>query len=98
MNNFTLHELQCFDAVAREGSFQAAAATLHRTHPTVFAAVRKLEQQLGLELLDRSGYRVRLTDPGRAFHRSSQALLEAMERLSTRAAQLAMGEEDELHV
>src|SRR5262249_46095915 len=98
MRNFTLHELQCFDAVAREGSFQAAADRLHRTHPTVFAAVGKLEQQLGLELLDRSGYRVKLTEAGRSFHRSSQELLGATERLSTHAAQLAMGEESELRV
>jgi DNA-binding transcriptional LysR family regulator len=98
MRNFTLHELQCFDAVAREGSFQAAAQRLHRTHPTVFAAVRKLEQQLGLKLLDRSGYRVKLTEHGRSFHGSSQVLLRAMEGLSTQATQLAMGEESELRV
>jgi len=40
MSKLTLHEVQCFAAVARAGSFQAAASTLHRTHPTVFAAVR----------------------------------------------------------
>ncbi len=98
MKNFTLHALQCFDAVAREGSFQAAAQRLHRTHPTVFAAVRKLEQQLGLKLLDRSGYRVKLTEHGRSFHRSSQVLLRATQGLRTQATQLAMGEESELRV
>ena len=98
MSRFTLHALQCFDAVAKEGSFQAAANRLHRTHPTVFTAVRKLEQQLGLKLLDRSGYRVELTETGRAFHRSAQGLLRAMEGLSTQAAQLAMGQESELRV
>ena len=61
MSDFTLHDLQCFDAVARAGGFQAAAAALHRSHPAVFAAVAKLERQLDLALLDRSGYRVRLT-------------------------------------
>jgi DNA-binding transcriptional LysR family regulator len=52
MDRFTLHELQCFDAVARIGSFQAAATQLHRTHPAVFASVSKLERKLGLQLLD----------------------------------------------
>jgi DNA-binding transcriptional LysR family regulator len=98
MSRFTLHALQCFDAVAKEGSFQAAANRLHRTHPTVFTAVRKLEQQLGLKLLDRTGYRVGLTEAGREFHRCAQGLLRAMEGLSTQAAQLAMGQESELRV
>ncbi|WP_247692994.1 LysR family transcriptional regulator [Streptomyces sp. RM99] len=55
MSNFTLHELQCFNAVVVHGGFQAAAERLHRSHPSVFAAVAKLERQLGLVLLDRSG-------------------------------------------
>jgi DNA-binding transcriptional LysR family regulator len=98
MSKFTLHELQCFDAVARGGSFQAAAQALHRTHPTVFAAVRKLERQVGLKLLDRSGYRLALTEAGRAFHRRAQGLLRELESLQTQVAQLAMGEESELRV
>lgn len=98
MSNFTLHELQCFDAVARGGGFQAAADLLHRSHPSVFAAVRKLERQLGLALLDRSGYRIRLTESGHAFHRKVRALLHEAEELGTYAAQLAMGEEAELRV
>jgi DNA-binding transcriptional LysR family regulator len=98
MSKFTLHELQCFDAVAGAGSFQAAAARLHRTHPTVFAAVRKLEQQVGLKLLDRSGYRVALTEAGRSFHHTAQGLLRALESLETHATQLAMGQESELRV
>jgi DNA-binding transcriptional LysR family regulator len=39
MTGFTLQQLQCFDAVVSEGGFQAAAARLGRTHPTVFTAV-----------------------------------------------------------
>jgi DNA-binding transcriptional LysR family regulator len=98
MSRFTLHELQCFDAVVREGGFQAAAERLHRSHPSVFAAVAKLERQLGLELLDRSGYRVRPTEAGRAFHRKVRFLLHEADDLQTYAAQLAMGEEAELRV
>ncbi|MGQ9427582.1 LysR family transcriptional regulator [Gilvimarinus sp. F26214L] len=98
MTPFTLHELQCFDAVVRCGGFQAAADSLHRSHPAVFAAVGKLERQLGLTLLDRSGYRVQPTGVGRAFHRHARNLLQEMERLRLHAAQLAIGEESELGV
>lgn len=98
MSEFTLHDLQCFDAVAREGGFQAAAATLHRSHPAVFAAVAKLERQLGLALLDRSGYRVSLTAAGQSFHARAQSLLRELTALRAHAEQLAMGEETELRI
>jgi DNA-binding transcriptional LysR family regulator len=98
MSDFTLHEISCFDAVASAGSFQAAAAKLHRTHPTVYAAVKNLETQLGLALLDRRGYRVGLTEAGRAFQQRAKALLGEARALQSFAAQLAMGEESELSV
>ena len=98
MSEFTLHDLQCFDAVARDGGFQAAAATLHRSHPAVFAAVAKLERQLGLALLDRSGYRVSLTAAGQSFHARAQSLLRELTALRAHAEQLAMGEETELRI
>ena len=98
MAGFTLHELQCFDAVVSGGSFQAAAEQLHRSHPSVFAAVAKLEHQLGLALLDRTGYRVRLTEVGASFHRRVRVLLSDAGELRSHAEQLAMGEEAELRV
>lgn len=98
MTEFTLNDLQCFDAVVRAGGFQPAAAMLHRSHPAVFAAIAKLERQLDLVLLDRTGYRVRPTEAGLSFHRRAQSLLHELEGLRTHAAQLAMGEESEIDV
>lgn len=98
MSEFSLHSLHCFNAVVRSGSFQAAGEVLHRSHPAVFAAVAKLERQLDLELLDRSGYRVQLTDAGRSFYRKTQSALRELDALKTHASRLAMGEEGELRV
>ena len=98
MDGLTLHQLQCFDAVVTEGSFQAAAAKLSRTHPTVFTAVKNLEAQLGLRLLDRRGYRVGLTEAGRSFHARARVFLGELGRLRHHAAQLSMGEESELRI
>ena len=98
MNSFTLQQLQCFDAVAAEGSFQAAAQKLHRSHPTVFTAVKNLEHQLGIALLDRDGYRAALTDAGRSFHARTRVFLAEAGLLQNHASQLAMGEESELTV
>jgi DNA-binding transcriptional LysR family regulator len=98
MDGVTIHQLRCFDAVVTEGGFQAAAAKLGRSHPAVFAAVKTLEGQLGLVLLDRGGYRVGLTEAGRSFHRQARVFLGELGTLRDHAAQLAIGEESELRV
>lgn len=98
MDSLKLHDLRCFDAVVTEGSFQSGATALNRSHPSVFAAIARLEQQLGLTLLDRSGYRVALTEAGRMFHARAQLALREFEHLRTYADQLASGEETVLRV
>jgi DNA-binding transcriptional LysR family regulator len=98
LDGLTLHQLQCFEAVVTEGSFQAAAEKLLRSQPTVSASVKNLEGRLRLALLDRSGYRVTLTEAGRSFYERTQVFLHEAKRLRDHAAQLAMGEESELRV
>jgi DNA-binding transcriptional LysR family regulator len=98
MIDVTVHQLQCFDAVVTEGSFQAAAEKIRRAQPSVSLAVKNLEAQLGLSLFDRSGYRVSLTEAGRSFHERARVFLGELSALKTHATQLAMGEESELRV
>jgi DNA-binding transcriptional LysR family regulator len=98
MDGLTLHQLLCFDAVVTEGSFQAAADKLLRSQPTISSSVKNLETQLRLRLLDRSGYRVSLTDAGRSFYERTRVFLHELQQLRDHAAQLAMGEESELRV
>jgi DNA-binding transcriptional LysR family regulator len=98
IDGLTLHQLVCFEAVVTEGSFQAAAEKLLRSQPTVSSSVKNLESQLQLGLLDRSGYRVALTEAGRSFYERTRVFLHETKRLRDHAAQLAMGEESELRV
>src|SRR5438094_1402739 len=88
----TLHQLECFDAVVSEGKFQAAAQKLRRSQPSISAAVKNLEDQLGLTLLDRSGYRVALTEAGRSFHQRARfSARSARPQKSCRAARARRG-------
>jgi DNA-binding transcriptional LysR family regulator len=98
MVDITVHQLLCFDAVVTEGGFQAAAEKLRRAQPSVSSAIKNLESQLGLSLLDRSGYRVSLTEVGRSFHERMQVFLAELRALKNHAMQLAMGEESDLRV
>lgn len=56
--------LKIFITVATERSFSRAAAKLHKTQPAMSQAVRRLEQQLGEQLFDRSTKSPTLTDAG----------------------------------
>ena len=70
-----LSELQVFVTVATERSFSRAAARLHRTQPAVSQAVRRLEEQLGERLFDRSAKDGKLTDAGRVLFEYAQRLI-----------------------
>lgn len=76
----------------------AAGRTLHRSHPSVFAAVARLEAQLDLALFDRKGYRTVLTEIGRALHERVSETLGNLSNLALFSEQLRRGEETVLRV
>jgi DNA-binding transcriptional LysR family regulator len=70
-----LFQLETFLTVAREGSFSRAAKKLFRTQPAVSQMVRKLEDEVGEPLFDRSSRDGILTDAGRVLQDYAQKLL-----------------------
>lgn len=59
--------LRAFEAAARHESFTAAAAELHVTHGAISRQVAAFEMWLGVQVFQRRGKRVRLTDDGRRY-------------------------------
>jgi DNA-binding transcriptional LysR family regulator len=59
-----LQDLTTFLTVASERSFSAAASKLHRTQPAVSQAIRRIEDQIGDRLFDRSSRNGALTEAG----------------------------------
>ena len=57
--------LLILDALDRHGSFAAAAAALFKTPSALSYMVQKLENDLDITLLDRSGHRAKFTDTGK---------------------------------
>ena len=77
-----LHLLRVFMAVVEHQGFSRAAEALHVSQPAVSKAVRELEHQLGLPLVERGAARSRgvvLTDHGQSLHQHARAIF-AMER------------------
>ncbi len=62
--NITLDQARALDALARYRTLARAASALGKQHSALVYALRNLETQTGLTLLDRSGYRTRLTAAG----------------------------------
>jgi LysR family transcriptional regulator, low CO2-responsive transcriptional regulator len=70
-------QLRAFHAVAIHGGFTAAAAALGVGQPTLSTQVGGLERYFGVELLHRSGRRVRLSELGADLFRITQRLFGA---------------------
>lgn len=73
-----LRQLAYFVAVVEEAGFTRAAERLHVAQPGVSAQIRRLERELGQELLDRSGRSVRPTEVGAAVLPYARAALSAV--------------------
>ncbi len=76
---FDLNDLQAFRAVAELGNFRRAAEAVHISQPAFSRRIEKLEQALGVRLLERTTRRVSLTAVGRDFARKVQALLDELD-------------------
>lgn len=57
--------LQYFLQVAKSGSVNRAAEKLHLTPQTLSGQIKGFEERLGIELFQRSGRRLELTEPGK---------------------------------
>ncbi|CUB04459.1 LysR family transcriptional regulator [Marinomonas fungiae] len=90
-----LDQLRAFIAVVETGSFRAAAEAIHKTQPSISAAVKALEEQYGIVLLDRESYRPTLTAEGKAFFKQSKKLLLQVNQLEHLGHHLAQGTEQQ---
>jgi len=77
--NFDLNDLLAFRAVAEISNFRKAAESVHISQPAFSRRIDKLEQALGVRLLDRSTRRVNLTAVGRDFARHVQRLMDDLD-------------------
>lgn len=91
MNNITYRHLTAFLAVARYGSFTQAAAHLHLTQSTLTSTIKQLEQNVQLQLFDRTTRQVSLSGEGARFQPVAERLVSdfdtALEDLRARAHQ-----------
>jgi DNA-binding transcriptional LysR family regulator len=88
MERLDLRLVEYFVTVAEELHYSRAAERLHIAQPSLSQQIRRLEQQLGVVLLDRSSRRVELTSAGEVLLRDGRRLL-AEARRTVRAVRSA---------
>jgi DNA-binding transcriptional LysR family regulator len=76
-----IEQLEYAAAVARFGSFRRAAEELHLSQPALSETVRKLEAELGVDILDRQRTGATISDEGRELLPHLLDVIEAAKRL-----------------
>ncbi len=76
-----LRTLRAFVEVVRQGGFSQAAKTVFLTQSAISKAVKQLEDELGIVLLDRAGHRSTLTAAGEIVYRRAIRMLAEQEDL-----------------
>ncbi|MDO9281323.1 MAG: LysR family transcriptional regulator [Methylotenera sp.] len=94
----SIDALEVIDAIARKGSFAAAAESLFRVPSALTYTIRKLEADLGVPLFDRSGHRANLTEAGAELLNEGRHLLGAAQALESRVKRIATGVETDIGI
>lgn len=85
MSDLEVRQLRYFVAVAEELHFGRAADRLGMAQPPLSRAIRELERQLGVTLLERTTRRVALTSAGEVLLRDARTALDAVTAAARRA-------------
>lgn len=96
--NTTLDEWEVLQAVVQLGGFAPAAKHLNRSQSTVSYAIARLQERLGIKLLELNGRKARLTEQGRLLLADAEPHLAAFRQLEQRARSFASGGESEIRL
>lgn len=94
----TLEQWRILQAVVDAGGYAQAAERLNKSQSSLNHAVSKLQNQLGVELLEVIGRKAQLTPAGEVMLRRSRVLTQQIEDLELLAANIDMGWEPEIRV
>ncbi|WP_164667341.1 LysR family transcriptional regulator [Virgibacillus doumboii] len=83
-----LRQLKYFSTLVEQTTYTRAANTLHISQPSLSAAIKKLENELGITLIDRSSRDLRVTKEGKILYQESKKLLNHYSHVSDEMVRL----------
>ncbi len=97
-NAITIEAFRALDAIDRKGSFSAAAKSLYKVPSALTYTIKKLEDDIGVPLFDRSKQRAQLTPAGKLVLEQGRDILLATNRLLDSVKQLESGWESGIRI
>src|ERR1700734_523880 len=94
----SLDQLRTFIAAVDEGSFSAASRKLLRAQSVISETISNLEDQIGVQLFDRSGRYPKLSPEGAVLLGDARNIITGVDLLKARAKGMSAGLEPELSV
>ncbi|MFC5648726.1 LysR family transcriptional regulator [Paenibacillus solisilvae] len=93
-----IRQLRYFIAIAEEKQITAAAQRLHMAQPPLGQQLKGMEQELGVQLVMRTGKVLELTDAGQALYKHALLLTKLMEEAETEVKEIGIGMRGKLTV
>ena len=93
-----LDQLKILDVIVKTGSISKAAEQVYKTQPAISMTIKRLEQEVGFAIFDRSGYRLELTEKGRIYYDKSQTILTQVQQLKSLTDGFQKGEEPQINL
>lgn len=82
IRHITLHQLRLFNSLGKHLSFTRAAEELHLTQPAVSIQIKRLEESVGMPLVEQMGKKIFLTSVGKELYAATKDVLDRLKVLN----------------
>ena len=96
--NIAIHHFRLVDTISKEGTLTKAAATLRLTQSALSHQLKELERELDVEVFNRQGKRLHLSEQGNRFLRSAEKILAEIKTLEEDINNYKNGKTDKLSI
>lgn len=94
----TLDQLETMIAITEEGGLKGASEKLNKTRPSLSSGLKNLEAELGIEIFDRKGYRMKLTSGGQRIYELALDLIKRRDVIFDTSQELKTGIEPKVKI
>lgn len=93
-----MRQLKYFNTIAEEGQITRAAKKLHIAQPPLSQSLKGLEKELGVQLFERNGRQMELTQAGQVLHQKASLLFDMFDDVVNEVAATAAGVSGQLAI
>ena len=96
--NIAIHHFRLIDTISKEGTLTKAAETLHLTQSALSHQLKELERELGIDVFNRNGKKLHLSEQGHRFLRTAEKILAEIKSLEEDITNYKNGQTSKLSI